>query len=107
MGFYTPGGTGFTLGFADNEFMIGTLSGAAWYVSNGSLTVHGFPAFGWLDNTNLSQVAASGFYAPSPADSRDIPLLIEFVGTTPGLTVGNGSVQINLQYSVMTISGGS
>ena len=107
MGFYTPGGTGFTLGFADNEFMIGTLSGAAWYVSNGSLTVHGFPAFGWLDNTNLSQVAASGFYAPSPADSRDIPLLIELSGTTPALTGGDGSVQINLQYSVMVISGGA
>ena len=92
---YHYGGTAFTLGNADNALQleyVGKTTALGTIALNGLATLTG--------NANLS-VASLAAGVLTAANSVNLGIEVTVVGTTPALTLGNGSIYITMEYKVI------
>ena len=95
---YKFGGTAFTIGNADNRFQI-EYTGKA-------VNILSMLATGLVDqgaNTLATNFAAATGPISTNANSANLGLEVKLAGTTPALTVGNGTVLLNLIYNVYAL----
>lgn len=96
MASYHPGSTGYTLGNADNVFKLTiptNLPGPTW-VSGSGLALNSFiTTTGTILFSNLTP------FTGTAAALTGQPVILELTGTSPALTLGNGTVLISLQYN--------
>lgn len=100
---YHYGGTAFTIGNADNAFRIQyTGKTTALFPTSGAGSAL---ATGLVDQTTdtLLSVAASNVGALSKANCANLGFDIQLVGTAPALTLGNGTVTVNIRWTIVAI----
>jgi hypothetical protein len=94
---YSPVSEGYTLGNSDNYFCLRSSEAVAWLCTTFG---EGIAAAGFIDGTALGQQGCSGFFTtPITGDLRGLPLILQLSGTTPSLTLGNGTITVKLGYS--------
>jgi len=97
-GQYKFGGTAYTIGNADNAFQIeytGKATSLLTMLATG------------LVNQGASTVATNDAIQTGPiialTNCANLGLEVKLVGTTPALTLGNGSLYLNLVYNVIAL----
>ena len=94
---YKYGGTAYTIGNADNRFQI--------EYTGQSVNLLSALATGLVNqtaDTNTSSDLATGPFVPT-ASSKNLGLEVKLAGTTPALTLGNGTVVLTLLYNIYAL----
>jgi hypothetical protein len=91
---YFYGGTAYTIAVDDNDFQI--------EYTGKSVALMTVPATGLVDQTASTVVAVSSLAAGNLAvtNCAGLGLELTLVGTTPALTLGNGTLYLTLEYTI-------
>lgn len=95
---YKYGGTAFTIGNADNKLQV--------EYTGKSVSLISMLATGLVDqtaNTQATNFAAATGPIATLANSVNLGLEVKLTGTTPALTLGNGTVLLSLIYNVYAL----